>query len=86
MLGLGSKLKPNILNMGKAQTTIFITDLGLGSKFKPKPKAIMGKPKAPILLAAYPPAWATSPRGGRCCRRDEKRAGGDGGLRGSRSS
>ena len=45
----------------------------------------MGKPKAPIPLTAYPPAWATSPREGHCCRQDERRdSHWGGGLRGLR--
>ena len=54
MLGPRLLLKPNILTMGKLKAPIFITDLVLELQLKPKSNAIMGKPKAPISLTAYP--------------------------------
>ena len=45
-MGLGSNLSPGpMTSMGKTQGSIFSISLGLGSKFRPKRKAIMGKTK-----------------------------------------
>ena len=52
-LGLGPSSNPYPLPSGVSPKPISITNLGLVLQLKPKSNAIMGKPKAPLLLTAH---------------------------------